>query len=88
MPRKVRGLISDLERAAAAEWIRWGTAAALVFVAAYLLHGAAFHSWLSWGPPTPDPEWHRVRSHWFVGAAAVSLVASVLVVRLLRPRRR
>jgi hypothetical protein len=52
--------------------------------AAYFLNLAAFHIWAAGGPPTPNPEWHRMwgnRFAWltlFLLCLGVGLVASAL----------
>jgi hypothetical protein len=38
---------------------RWVVATTFLAIGLWLLNGAALHSWLSWGPPTPNPDFHR-----------------------------
>jgi hypothetical protein len=59
----------------------------LVLAGIYSFYLAAFHSWASWGPPTPDPEWHRTLSNRFALAGVACFVLAAIGVRLFRARR-
>jgi hypothetical protein len=66
--------------------VRWVSSAALVLAGLYSFNLAAFHSWLSWGPSAPEPEWHRTLSWIFALVGLSSLLLAVFVVRLFRVR--
>ena len=68
--------------------LRWILSSALALAGLYLTHLALFHSWLSWGPPTPDPEGHRIMSHRLLTGAVLCFLLAICAVRGLRPRPR
>jgi hypothetical protein len=67
---------------------RWAPSLALVVAGLYSFNLAAFHSWLSWAPPNPDPQWHRTLSWIFALLGLTCLLLAGLVFRLFRVRRK
>lgn len=65
--------------------VRWISALVLVAVALFLLNSAAFHWWVSGGPPSANPEWHRMWGNRVFGmSAAAFFLAAVIVWRFRR----
>jgi hypothetical protein len=60
--------------------VRWGVVIVLGIIGVWLLYLAAFHSWASWGPPTPNPEWHRQWSYIFAVSALFAFMSSAIVL--------
>lgn len=71
----------------AREVARWTLGVVLVLGGFQSLYLAAFHSWASWGPPTPNPEWHRTLSHRFVLIGLLCFVLAGVTVRFFAARR-
>jgi hypothetical protein len=67
--------------------VRWVAATVSFLVGCFLANGATFHWWLTWGPPTPNPEGHRTWSQAYAGLSAVAFLGTVAALVLLRPRR-
>ena len=62
--------------------ILWGVSALLSFLGALLLlNSALFHWWVSWGPPTERPIWHK---RWALANLAMSTFLFALAVVSLR----
>jgi hypothetical protein len=68
--------------------VRWGAVIVLAVIGLWLLNLAAFHSWASWGPPTPNPGWHRRWSYIFGVGGLASLSGSAIALwRTIRSLR-
>jgi hypothetical protein len=70
------------------DMLRIGAFFACGFMAAWFLYLAAFHSWLSWGPPTPYPEWHKRWSIAFFCISIASGCCALMIVALPFLKRR
>ena len=66
---------------------RLGGGAMLAVAGLWYLYGAAFQSWLSWGPPTSNSEDHRRSSIVFAIIALILLAGSAAWLYFLRHRR-
>jgi len=66
--------------------LRWGSSLVAFLLGCLFLYWAAFQSWLSWGPPTLDPTWHRTWSYRLAAIALASFVAAGVLPVVLRPR--
>ena len=67
--------------------IGWSASALLALCGLWSLYLAAFHSWVSWGPPSSRPEWHRAWSIRFALLALGAFVLAGVVLWTLRTRR-
>ena len=63
---------------------KWLGPTTLFLLGSWLAHAAAFNAWLSWGPPTATPEWHRRWSYVFAIASLASFTGSLIVLRRAR----
>jgi len=66
--------------------LRWGICVVATVMAIWAANSAAFHSWASWGPPTPHPEVHARWSRSLAIASMALLVLAASVFFFLRPR--
>ena len=61
-------------------FVRFGSIAVLGLLGAWFLYLAAFHSWASWGPPSPNPEWHASLSMRFLVLSALSILGFLCLI--------
>lgn len=69
--------------------LRWITVALLVLMGFGSLYSAAYFSWLSWGPPTPNPQaWARLATRaFFFGLLAFASCTGIVIAYRRRSRR-